>query len=73
MSIPISSDRSKTLITPRILRSQHELLSALSESLQTSGLYRDQAQAFLSGVLSDIWNEAEFIAKRLRRSPEELL
>jgi hypothetical protein len=54
-----------TIITPRVRRAQHELLTALSESINQSGFERDVAQGKLSAVISDIWNEAEKIAKAI--------
>jgi hypothetical protein len=55
----------KSILTPRIRRAQHELLTALSESIKESGLDRDVAQGKLSAIISDIWNEAEKITKAI--------
>lgn len=52
---------SKELSSPRIRRSQYELLQAIDEELKAkaSNLTHDQAQARLSALMSDIWNEAD--------------
>lgn len=50
---------SKELSSPRIRRSQYELLQAIDEELKASNLTHDQAEARLSALMSDIWNEAD--------------
>jgi hypothetical protein len=55
----------QSILTPRVRRAQHELLTALSESIKQSALERDVAQGKLSAVISDIWNEAEKTAKAI--------
>ena len=53
------------ILTPRVRQAQYELLTALEESIKQSNLERDVAQGKLSAVISEIWNEAEKIAKSI--------
>jgi hypothetical protein len=62
--------KKRSILTPRVRRAQHELLTALAESINESGFERDVAQGKLSAVISDIWNEAEKIAKAIPLSAE---
>jgi hypothetical protein len=55
----------QSILTPRIRRAQYELLDALKESINQSELEREVVQGKLSAVISDIWNEAEKIAKAI--------
>ena len=55
--------RKSPIVTPRVRLAQHELVNALVEAIETSGLDRDRAAGNLSAVISDIWNEAERIVK----------
>lgn len=59
----------KNLITPRVRRSQRELLMALADAIDDCGLSRAQAEAQLSGLFCDVWNEAEELARRLPGLP----
>jgi hypothetical protein len=50
---------SKRILTPQVLKAQHELILALQAAARESGLSRDEAQGKLSAVISDVWNEVE--------------
>lgn len=60
-----------SLLTPRVRRAQYELLQALEESISQTDFSFDVVEGKLSAVLSDVWNEAEKIAKTLLLPLEE--
>lgn len=60
----------KRITTPRVLRAQRELLDALSESIKQSDFFREEAEAQLSSVMADVWNEAE---RRIKTLPDREL
>lgn len=57
--------RPKRITTARVLKAQHELMQALREALQSSGLPREDAEGRLSALMGDLWNEAEVFVNRL--------
>jgi len=68
MSTSYTSKKSSqkiSLLTPRVRAAQYELISALKESVEESGLDRGQAEGKLSKVMAEIWNEAETITRRM--------
>lgn len=69
MSMVVSPNRLNPLLTPRLNGARRELLAALADAIAKTDIYRDQAEALLSGMVCDIWNEAEILAKRVPRPP----
>jgi hypothetical protein len=64
------SQRQQTIFTPRVIQARRELLAALSESVEQSDLAPQAIEGKVSEVLSDIWNEADKIARAIPLSDE---
>jgi hypothetical protein len=62
--------RQQSIFTPRVIQARRELLAALSESVQQSDLAPQALEGKVSAVLSDIWSEADKIAKAIPLSDE---
>jgi hypothetical protein len=56
---------SRSIRTPQVLEAQHALLAAIEQRVKVSDLRREQAEAQLSGLLGDIWTEAERVFSSL--------
>ena len=50
-----------------MLEAQHALLAAIEQRVRLGDLQREQAEAKLSGLLADIWTEAERVFSSLPR------
>jgi hypothetical protein len=64
------SQRQQSIFTPRVIQARRELLAALTESVEQSDLAPQAIEGKVSEVLSDIWNEADKIAKAIPLSDE---
>jgi hypothetical protein len=64
MSATVSPRRSNPFLTPRLYGARKEFLEALTEVIATSNICPDQAEGLLSGLVCDLWNEAELLAQR---------
>jgi hypothetical protein len=74
MSASLKPSRRNPLLTPRLDDARKEFLKALTEAITTSDIYRDQAEGLLSGMLCDLWNEGDVLARRLaKRHPDNLV
>lgn len=62
---PKKPSQKVTLLTPRVRAAQYELITALKESVEESGLSREQAEGKLSLVMAEIWEEAERVTRSL--------
>jgi hypothetical protein len=60
----------QTIFTPRVIQARRELLAALSESVQQSDLAPQAIEGKVSEVLSEVWSEADKIAKAIPLSDE---
>ena len=54
-----------SIVTDKVEQKRRELLAALRESVKSSGLTRDSAEAQLSSFFADAWNDAEVFARQL--------
>jgi hypothetical protein len=64
------SQRQQSIFTPRVIQARRELLAALSESVQQSDLAPQAIEGKVSEVLSEVWSEADKIAKAIPLSDE---
>jgi hypothetical protein len=60
----------QTIFTPRVIQARRELLAALTESVEQSDLAPQAIEGKVSEVLSEVWNEADKIAKAIPLSDE---
>jgi hypothetical protein len=63
--LPAPVNESASILSPRVRRAQYELIAALCESIQGSGLTREMAEAKLSALMADVWTELEAVVMRL--------
>jgi hypothetical protein len=59
------SQRQQTIFTPRVIQARKELLSALTESVKQSKFEPEVIEGKVTAVLSEIWNEADKIARAI--------
>jgi hypothetical protein len=64
------SQRQQTIFTPRVIQARRELLAALSESVKQADFAPEAIEGKVSAVLSEIWSEADKIAKAIPLSDE---
>jgi hypothetical protein len=59
------TQRPQSIFTPRVIQARKELLSALTESVKQSNFEPEVIEGKVTAVLSEIWNEADKIARAI--------
>jgi hypothetical protein len=57
------------IIAPEVEAARRQLLSELRRPIEVSGASRDACEAQLGKLFAGLWNEAEVLARQLRREP----